>query len=53
MAPHDAKEVQRVKQPITWGNVISILVCHLLAMYGLLNLPLMQIWGKNPSLCPF
>ena len=59
MVLHDANEVQKVKQPIIWGKVIGILVCHLLAMFGLLTLPFIHIrwqtclWGKNPSLCPF
>jgi hypothetical protein len=59
MALHGANEVQKVKQPIIWGKVIVILVCHLLAVYGLLTLPFIQIrwqtyvWGKNQSLCPF
>jgi len=51
MAPHDAIEVQEVKETIIWGNVIGILACHLLAVYGLLTLPFIQIrwqtflWG--------
>jgi hypothetical protein len=53
MASHDANEVHKVKQPIIWGNVIGIMVFHLVAAYGLFTLPLTQIrwqtylWGKN------
>ncbi|XP_021924113.1 acyl-CoA Delta(11) desaturase-like isoform X2 [Zootermopsis nevadensis] len=48
---HHATEVQKLNQPIIWSNVIGILLFHLLAVYGLLTLPLLQIrwqtylWG--------
>jgi hypothetical protein len=44
-----------VRQPVIWGNVIGILAFHLLALYGLLTLPLTQIrwqtylWGESLS----
>jgi hypothetical protein len=43
------------QQPIIWGNVIGILVFHLLALYGLVTLPLTEIrwqtylWGESPA----
>jgi hypothetical protein len=51
VAPRDPSDV---KQPIIiWGNVIGILVFHLLALYGLVTLPMTQIrwqtylWGEE------
>jgi hypothetical protein len=48
--PRDPSDM---KQPIIWGNVIGILVFHLLALYALVTLPLTEIrwqtylWGES------
>lgn len=54
---HHASDMQKMKQPIIWGNVIGIILFHLLAVYGLFTLPLSQIrwqtylWGEKLPYC--
>jgi hypothetical protein len=55
---HHDTEVQKVEQPIIWGNVVGILLFHLIAVYGLFTLPFLQIrwqtylWGEKLPFYP-